>query len=132
MRRIRRLLAHGDDDLASVALDCDGVPEFDRRVYALARAVRPGATTTYGALAALAGDAGAARAVGLAMARNPFPIVVPCHRVLGASGALVGFSAHGGLDTKRRLLAIERAAEPSGQQVLFAAPPGSGHQGDGA
>jgi methylated-DNA-[protein]-cysteine S-methyltransferase len=97
-------------ELASVALDLAAVPAFHRRVYAAARAILPGETLSYGALASRIGAEGAARAVGQALGRNPFPILVPCHRVLAASGKLGGFSAHGGIDTKRRLLAIEGAA----------------------
>lgn len=96
-------------DLSAVALDMDRVPPFERRVYELARSIRPGATLTYGEIAARLGDRNAARAVGQALGANPFPIVVPCHRVVAAGGKLGGFSAPGGVDTKRRLLAIESA-----------------------
>ena len=95
--------------LDDVALDMDDVSEFHRRVFELARTIRAGETSTYGALAAKLGDPGSARAVGEALGRNPFPIVVPCHRVLAASGKLGGFSAHGGATTKRRMLIIEGA-----------------------
>jgi methylated-DNA-[protein]-cysteine S-methyltransferase len=78
-------------------------------VYAAARAIRFGETVTYGELATRLGDARLARDVGQALARNPFPIVVPCHRVIAAGGRLGGFSARGGVVTKQRLLAIERA-----------------------
>lgn len=93
--------------LSFVLLDMDPVPPFHRRVYEAARRIPRGATTTYGALAAMAGAAGAARAVGQALARNPFAIVVPCHRVVAAGGGLGGFSANGGVMTKSLLLAIE-------------------------
>ncbi len=96
-----------------VPMELHGLPEFTRRVLlALRDRVPHGATTTYGGLAALAGSPGAARAVGQIMARNPWPLLVPCHRVLGADGALTGFSAEGGLDLKRLLLEIENAAQP--------------------
>jgi methylated-DNA-[protein]-cysteine S-methyltransferase len=85
------------------------VPPFHRRVYALARTIPPGATLSYGEVAARIGAPGAARAVGQALGRNPFTIVVPCHRVLAAGGKMGGFSANGGIATKRRLLAIEGA-----------------------
>ena len=75
----------------------------------LTRAIPRGATRTYGEVAAELGDPGAARAVGQALGRNPFPIIVPCHRVLAAAGRPGGFSAHGGVATKLRLLAIEGA-----------------------
>lgn len=96
-------------NLSSVALDMDLVPPFHRRVYAATRTIKPGETQTYGAIAQKIGAAGAARAVGQALGRNPFAILVPCHRVLAADGKLGGFSAHGGLATKLRLLAIEGA-----------------------
>ncbi len=80
--------------------------EFHRHVYeTLRRMAPPGVTTTYGELAAAAGRPGSARAVGTAMARNPVPLVVPCHRVLASGGGLGGYG--GGLDMKRSLLAIE-------------------------
>jgi methylated-DNA-[protein]-cysteine S-methyltransferase len=97
-------------DLSSVALDMDHVPQFHRRVYEVARTIPRGATCSYGDIADRLGVPGASRAVGQALARNPFPIVVPCHRVLAAA-RLGGFSATGGLTTKRRLLAIEGARE---------------------
>lgn len=105
-------LLRGDPvDLLDVPLDMDGVPEFHRRVYELTREILPGQTTTYGELAAALGEPGAARAVGQALGRNPFPIVVPCHRVLAAGGKAGGFSAPGGVTTKMRLLEIEGAAD---------------------
>jgi methylated-DNA-[protein]-cysteine S-methyltransferase len=103
-------LLHGEaSDLSSIALDMDGVPAFHRRVYEAARAIPPGMTLSYGDIAARVGAPGAARAVGQALGRNPFPIVVPCHRVLAAGGKIGGFSAQGGIATKRRMLAIEGA-----------------------
>lgn len=110
IRRIASLLEGGSgDDLRDIELDWGAVPPFDRQVYLAARAVGPGATLTYGELAARIGDRGLARAVAGALGRNPFPIVVPCHRVLAANGRLGGFSAPGGGGTKVRLLQIERA-----------------------
>ena len=85
----------------------EGVAGFHRRVYDAARAIPPGKTLAYGEIAERIGAPGAARAVGQALGRNPFPIVVPCHRVLAAGGKIGGFSAHGGTATKRRMLAIE-------------------------
>lgn len=109
-------LLHGDAEvfpeaagLPAVELDMDGVPPFHRRVYDLARTIAPGETMSYGAIAAQLGAAGSARAVGQALARNPFAIIVPCHRVLSAGGKVGGFSAGGGATTKLRLLSIERA-----------------------
>ena len=104
---IAALLAGGSPDLLDVALDLDGVSEFQRRVYAVARTVRPGATISYGEIAARLGEPGAAREVGEAMGRNPVPLIIPCHRVVASGGKLGGFSAPGGAATKRRLLAIE-------------------------
>ena len=101
------------DDLGSIELDMERVPEFNRRVYEAARTIPPGATLTYGEIADRIGERGAAQAVGKALGANPFPIVVPCHRVLAADGSLRGFSAPGGLDTKRRMLALEGALAPA-------------------
>ena len=106
---IVRLLAGTSVDLSRIDLDMAGVPDFHRRVYAIARAIPPGATSTYGEIAGRLGEPGDARAVGQALGANPFPIVVPCHRVLAAGGKVGGFSANGGRMTKRRLLNIERA-----------------------
>lgn len=94
-------------DFSGIRLDLAGVPSFHRRVYEAARRIEPGHILTYGALARIIGSDGAARAVGQALARNPYPILVPCHRVLAANGGLGGFSAHGGVGTKSRLLEIE-------------------------
>jgi methylated-DNA-[protein]-cysteine S-methyltransferase len=107
--RIVALLSGESPDLESVALDMTAVPEFDRSVYRVTRRIRRGATRSYGEIAAELGDPGAARAVGRSLGRNPFPIIVPCHRVLAAAGRPGGFSAHGGVATKLRLLAIEGA-----------------------
>jgi methylated-DNA-[protein]-cysteine S-methyltransferase len=106
------LLDGQSSDLSSIALDMHGVPEFHQRVYAVARTIPPGATLSYGEIAARLGEPAwpAARDVGQALAQNPFPIVVPCHRVLAANGKLGGFSARGGTTTKLRLLSIEIAS----------------------
>ncbi len=96
-------------DLSNIVLDMHGVPPFHQRVYALARGITPGETLTYGEIALRLGDSGLARAVGQALGHNPFAPVVPCHRVLAAGGRAGGFSANGGVDTKLRLLQIERA-----------------------
>ena len=110
IERIRSVLAGGRDDLHTIQLDMTGVPEFHRRVYEETRAILPGETRTYGEIARALGDAGAARAVGVALGANRFPLIVPCHRVVGASGKMTGFSAPGGIETKLRLLRIEGAA----------------------
>jgi methylated-DNA-[protein]-cysteine S-methyltransferase len=106
---ITRLLRGEASDLSAIEVDLSGVPDFHRRVYAIAGQIPPGETRTYGALATALGAPGAARAVGQAMARNPVPLIVPCHRVLAANGRMHGFSAPGGVVTKRRLLEIEGA-----------------------
>jgi O-6-methylguanine DNA methyltransferase len=103
------LLRGEASDLSVVALDMDGVPPFHRRVYEVARTIPPGATLSYGEIAARLGESESARAVGQALGRNPFAIVVPCHRVVAAGGKMGGFSANGGVTTKLRLLAIEGA-----------------------
>ena len=103
------LLRGEASDLSTVALDMTRVPEFHRRVYEVARAIAPGTTLSYGDIAARLGAPGEARAVGHALGRNPFAIVVPCHRVVAAGGKVGGFSANGGVATKLRLLSIERA-----------------------
>lgn len=107
---MRALIDHGAGDLSGIALDLRGVPPFHQRVYDAARAIAPGETLTYGALAEKLERKGASRAVGQAMQKNPFPIVVPCHRVLAADRKLGGFSAEGGVVTKLRMLVRERDA----------------------
>ena len=104
---VARLVEGGSEGLAEVPLDWGGVTPFQRRVYEAAREIPPGETRSYGELAMRMGSPGGARAVGHALGRNPFVLVVPCHRVLAANGGLGGFSAHGGVRTKRRLLDIE-------------------------
>lgn len=89
------------------SFNLDGIAPFFRKVYERAAKIPPGKIMTYAELAEAAGSPKASRAVGQAMARNPFPIVVPCHRVVGAGKSAGGFSAHGGLATKARILAIE-------------------------
>jgi methylated-DNA-[protein]-cysteine S-methyltransferase len=116
---ITALLRGERADLTGIALDMEAVPELHRRIYAIARTIPPGKTLSYGELAERLGDRQLARDVGAAMARNPFSIVVPCHRVLAADGKLGGFSARGGTDTKLRLLSIEGVQMP-GTLPLFA------------
>ncbi|MPY87467.1 MAG: methylated-DNA--[protein]-cysteine S-methyltransferase [Luteitalea sp.] len=104
--------------LSGVTLDMDRVPPFHGRVYEVARTIPPGQTISYGEIAARLGAPAASRAVGQALGRNPFAIVVPCHRVLANGGKLGGFSAHGGVATKLRLLSIE-GAQANARQALF-------------
>jgi methylated-DNA-[protein]-cysteine S-methyltransferase len=117
------LLRGERSQLDAVPLDMERVPPFHRRVYEVARTIPPGTTLTYGDIAARLGAPGSARAVGQALGRNPFAIVVPCHRVLAAGGKVGGFSADGGVTTKLRMLSIE-GAQASGTAPLF--------EGDGA
>jgi len=109
VERMTALLRGERIDLSDVALDMTDLAPSHRSVLELARTIPAGRTSTYGELAARLGDPMSARAVGDALGRNPFPIIVPCHRVLAASGRLGGFSAHGGSETKRRMLIIEGA-----------------------
>lgn len=105
--RIHRLMAGEVVVFGDVPLDLRGVSGFEARVYRHILELPPGRTTTYGAIAHSLGEPGGARAVGRALGRNPFPVVVPCHRVLAAGAGLGGFSAPGGRDTKLKLLALE-------------------------
>lgn len=100
-------------DFSGVPLDLGDVDELRRALYARMRGLDYGETLTYGGLADEVGRPGAAREVGQAMGSNPVPIIVPCHRVLAADGKMGGFSAPGGVFTKRRLLDLERAKPPS-------------------
>ncbi len=104
-------------ELSHVGLDLGGVPDFNRRVYDAARTIGPGATLSYGEIAARLGDRNLARDVAQALSQNPFPLIVPCHRVLAAGGKMGGFSAPGGVRTKLRLLSIEGAQY--GEPTLF-------------
>jgi methylated-DNA-[protein]-cysteine S-methyltransferase len=111
-------LLHGKKrDLRDVVIDDGDTAEFNRRVYAVARAIPPGETLTYGEVADRLGDKSLARAVGQALGENPCPIVMPCHRVLAADGKTGGFSAPGGIVTKLKLLTIE-GAQPGGPTLF--------------
>ncbi len=112
------LLGGERKDLNGVALDYAGVPDLNRRVYDVARSIPAGGTLSYGEIAERLGDRNLARDVAQALGQNPFPIIVPCHRVMAAGGKMGGFSAPGGVRTKLRLLTIE-GAQPSGP-TLFA------------
>jgi methylated-DNA-[protein]-cysteine S-methyltransferase len=96
-------------DLSFVTLDMEGVPPLRQSIYAVLRGIPPGGTLSYGEVARRLGDQSTARDVGEAMGKNPFPVIVPCHRVVGTGGRIGGFSANGGVATKLRLLNIERA-----------------------
>jgi methylated-DNA-[protein]-cysteine S-methyltransferase len=129
--RIKALLNGEPDDLTDIPLDEGEVPQFNKRVYDIARRIPPGATRTYGEIARELGDPLLAREVGQALARNPFPIIVPCHRVLAANGKTGGFSATGGVQIKFRMLAIERAKTDNAPSLFddlpLAAPPRRPH-----
>jgi methylated-DNA-[protein]-cysteine S-methyltransferase len=106
---ITALLSGAGADLRAIELDMSQVPEFNRGVYEIAREIPPGQTLTYGDIAKRLGGVELSRDVGQALGQNPFPIVVPCHRVLAAGGKPGGFSANGGVKTKLKMLAIEGA-----------------------
>jgi methylated-DNA-[protein]-cysteine S-methyltransferase len=114
------VMAGGSADLRGIPIDHRDADAFCRAVYAAVRDIPAGTTRSYGDVARAMGldRPDGARDVGAALARNPTPILVPCHRVVAANGALHGFSAPGGLETKRRMLELE-GAPGYGQQVLF-------------
>jgi methylated-DNA-[protein]-cysteine S-methyltransferase len=104
MSELRAYFA-GELTAFAVPLSVRGGADFERAVWREMTTIPYGGTRTYGEVAVAVGDAGAARAVGVACNRNPIPVIVPCHRIVGAGGKLVGFG--GGLDRKRRLLELE-------------------------
>lgn len=118
VRRVVACLAGEPVDFSDLALDETGIGSLETAIYRELRRVPRGSTVTYGELAARVGAPKAAQAVGAAMARNPWPIVVPCHRVLAAGGRLGGFSAPGGARTKRRLLRMEGVDLDHGMALL--------------
>lgn len=113
---IARVQRHFDGDLqdfADVRFDFSGITPFQKRVYTAAHEVKAGEAKTYGWLASTIGRGPAtSRAIGTALGRNPWLLLVPCHRFIGANGKLTGFSAPGGIETKRRMLALERDGLP--------------------
>jgi len=113
---LERLAAGQDAQFPTLPLDWDQLTPFTRDILrTLHERVGSGETLTYGQLATLAGHSGKARAVGGAMARNPWPLVVPCHRVLGSGGALTGYTNPHGLDLKALLLHLEGASTRPGK-----------------
>jgi methylated-DNA-[protein]-cysteine S-methyltransferase len=104
---VQRYMTGERVDFSAVALDLAGVAPFYVEIYAAARSIGWGETATYGDLARRAGAAGAARAVGQAMARNPVPLIIPCHRILASGNKVGGFSAFGGTLAKQNLLRLE-------------------------
>lgn len=115
--RIQALLAGEDVDLDPVPVDVSGTSDFNQQVYSVVRMIGRGETLTYGEVARRVGEPGGAQAVGRAMGANPIPVIIPCHRVVGANGQLVGFSANGGVETKRRMLLAEEC--PAVPPTLF-------------
>jgi methylated-DNA-[protein]-cysteine S-methyltransferase len=116
--RIKRYAEGAHEDFTDVPLDLGDVPLFNRQAYAELLKIDYGQTTTYGAIARTLGDVALSRAVGQAMGANPIPLVIPCHRVLGADGKTGGFSSPGGVTAKMRMLALEHAASPTGQYAF--------------
>lgn len=115
---VARIVAYAEgteDAFQDVTLDLSGVSELQRRIYGHIRELGWGATTSYGAIARWLGDVALSRTVGTAMGQNPIPLIVPCHRVLAADGRTGGFSSPGGVRAKLEMLALERAASPTGQ-----------------
>ena len=119
--KLRLYFLGRDVDLSEEVLDLRGASAFQARVWQVVRVIPRGQVRSYGWVASQVGSPGAARAVGQSMANNPFPIVVPCHRVVGSRGQLTGFggaeSRHpfgGGLEMKRRLLDLEGALDADG------------------
>ena len=124
---IRALLRGQPSDLSDVTLDMRGIHAFNQRVYELTREIPRGETRTYGEIATKLGASGATHSVAQAIGRNPFMIIVPCHRVLEAGGYADRISPNGGVISKRRLLSIEGAGSPSSKTLfdvlLPVAPP---------
>ena len=110
IERVQQHLAGQLQDFAGTVLDWSRVSDFQRAVYLQALEIKPGYKKSYGEIAKLMALGNeAARAVGVALATNPWPLIVPCHRVVSASDKMTGFSAPGGVRTKTRLLALEGA-----------------------
>lgn len=110
--RIRKHLEGLVQDFSDIPLDLRNSPLFYRRVYQATRTIAAGQTKTYGEIAKQIHSSGAARAVGRALGRNPIGLIVPCHRVVASGKKVGGFSAFGGLNTKTKLLEIEKAPVP--------------------
>jgi methylated-DNA-[protein]-cysteine S-methyltransferase len=115
---IAMLLRGGASDLSDVTLDMTGIPAFNQRVYAFARSIPRGESRTYADVASALRASGAIHSVAQAIARNPFMIIVPCHRVLEAGHYADNISPNGGVISKRRLLSIE-GTHPTRSRTLF-------------
>lgn len=108
--RVQRHLAGEPQDFSNVRYDFTRVPEFVRAVLRATLSVKSGFTATYGEIAAAIGQPlAASRAVGSALGGNPWPLLIPCHRIVAATGRMTGFSGPGGVATKVKLLALEGA-----------------------
>jgi methylated-DNA-[protein]-cysteine S-methyltransferase len=106
--RVQRHLTGEMQDFADVPFDYQRLPEFVGAVLRATLAVKAGCTVSYGEIAAAIGQpVGACRAIGAALGSNPWPLLIPCHRIVAASGKMTGFSAPGGVATKVKLLALE-------------------------
>jgi len=121
---VKRYFEGEETDFSGFELDLEGQDAFFRQIYAAARKIAWGRTTTYGALAKeLGAGPEAARDVGQAMAKNPVALIIPCHRVLAAGGKIGGFSAPGGSSAKMRMLELEGVRvgppEPAQQSLGF-------------
>ena len=112
------LLRGEPSDLTDITLDMSGIHVFDQRTYQIARRIPRGQTLTYNELAARMGTPSSVRPVTQAIGRNPFVVIVPCHRVLEAGSYTDKMSAHGGLISKRRLLSIEGTGSPASKTLL--------------
>ena len=121
-RRLQSYAAGNSERFDDVPLDLSYLSEFQARVVRVCRKISRGRVRSYGELAAAAGSPGASRAVGSTMARNRFPIIIPCHRVVAAGGAIGGFSARDGINLKRRMLELEGAEIGKGATGLGANP----------
>lgn len=117
-------------DFSDVPLDFDGIPAFDCRVYDVIRAIPRGETATFADIAKRVKSSGAVHAVGSAVRRNPFALIVPCHRVLAAAGETGGVCANGGSVTRRRLLSMEGALATSGPTLFDVLLPSAPRQAD--
>jgi len=109
IKRVQKHLQGDVQDFLDIVVDLDGAGPFARQVYEAVRKIRAGRTKSYGELATDMNRPTASRAVGQALGRNPIPLIIPCHRVLASGNDLRGFSAHGGVETKARMLEIEGA-----------------------
>jgi methylated-DNA-[protein]-cysteine S-methyltransferase len=119
MAALQAFLSGEPTGFDGIALDMQRHSPFEQAAYAALRRVAWGRTVTYGELAAAVGKPNGAQAIGMAMGRNSWPVIVPCHRVLGANGWLGGFSAPGGTVTKKALLEREGVYPDGGQMALF-------------